>query len=104
VETFVATRRGNSEYLALVQEWWDIFAKPISDEEKQGACFAVLRRYIEAKAISHARHPNAHLRFLAVMASLRSNLSPMFATDHFGKLVIWPMYWLVNDWVRTRLM
>jgi hypothetical protein len=96
--------RGASEYSALVGEWRDIFAKPISDEEKQEACFAVLRRYIEAKAISHARHPNAHLRFFAVMVSLRSKLNPMFATDHFGKLVIWPMYWLVDEWVRTRLM
>ena len=97
-------RRGNSEYSALVREWRDIFAKPISDEEKQEACFAVLRRYIEAKAISHARHPNAHLRFFAVMFSLRSNLNPMFARGHFGELVILPMCRMVDDWVRTRLM
>ncbi|HTV36466.1 MAG TPA: hypothetical protein VMF12_08535 [Xanthobacteraceae bacterium] len=91
---------GNSDYLAMVREWRTIFAEPISDEEKQEACFDVLRRYIEQKAISCARHPNPCTCFYAVMLSLRGNLMPRFARDEFGKLVILPMWRLVEDWVR----
>jgi hypothetical protein len=50
-------------------------------------------------ATSRVKQPNAPLRFYADMVSLRARLQPAFANDDFGRLAIWPMFLIVNEWV-----
>jgi hypothetical protein len=92
---------GITDYWGMVREWEAIFARSLSDEGAQAACLAVLQSYVGQKALSHARHKNPRLRFYAEMLLLRTCLRPTFANDDFGKVVIWPMYRLVDDWVRA---
>jgi hypothetical protein len=93
--------RRRSGYWQMVAEWRAIFDRPISDEDKREACLSVLRGYVNRKALARFRQHNASLRFYADMLVLRTNLNPMFAADAFGFEVIWPMYWLIDDWVRA---
>jgi hypothetical protein len=88
-------------YSQLLEQWWIIFQQPLSDADKHQACLDLLRAYLHRKAISHIRHPDPGMRFYADMVVLRADLTSRFATDGFAKLVILPLYNLVDDWVRT---
>jgi hypothetical protein len=85
-------------YRQLVEQWQEIVARPLPDEEKQEACLALLRNHVGRRALAHVRDVSP-LPFYAEMLCLRDRLRPMFANDDLGRIAIWPLFRAVDDWV-----
>ena len=89
-----------SEYWKMVENWRSVIAEPLSDDEKQNACLAILRDYVGRMALSHCRKPNPTLRFWAEMFLLNELLVPgPGCNDELGRLAIHPAFRLVCRWV-----
>jgi len=86
-------------YWHMVREWDAILAQPLSDEAKQRACLAVLRRYVERMAAGRLGQPNPALRFYADMVMLARDIAPTFGNDDRVKLALRPGSDHVRDWL-----
>jgi hypothetical protein len=89
------------DYWRMNTAWRAIFAMPLSTEEKQLLCLDVLRTYIGRMALQSAQPSSPALRFFLAMLQLRDDMSPAFARDDYGKLVIMPLHRLVWAWVHA---
>jgi hypothetical protein len=78
-----------------------IVASDLSDEAREAACLSVLQDHVGRIALSRYGCRDVQLRFYADMLVLRKDLTPMFASDDFGRLAIVPMYRCVDEWVRS---
>ena len=76
-----------------------ILRQPLSAQEKQDACIAVLRRHINRKALSRAWHRNPALRFCADMLLLQADLQPYGQLDDLCELAVSPAHFLAQDWI-----
>jgi hypothetical protein len=63
-------------YNGLVAQWMTIVDRPISSEEKQAECMALLREFIDGIASTRVRGANRPLRFHADMLVLEELSSP----------------------------
>jgi hypothetical protein len=88
------------DYFRMVDEWQAILQQPLAAQEKQDACLAVLRRYINRIALSHARHVKPALRFYVDMLRLQTLLTPRGYVDELRALAVAPAYFVVSDWIR----
>jgi hypothetical protein len=87
-------------YGQLVNQWREIVAQPLPEEERRETCLALLRDHVSRRAMAHVRDVSS-LPFYAEMLCLRDQLRPRFANDDLGRIAIWPLYRAVEDWVQS---
>ena len=77
-----------------------IVASDLSDETKEAACLSILQHHVGRIALSRYGCRDVQLRFYTDMLVLRKALTPILASDDFGRLAIVPMCRCVDEWVR----
>ncbi len=90
-------------YNRLIAQWMTIVDRPISSDEKQAECMALLREFIDGMASKRMRGANGPLRFHADMLLLEELLRPRLGRDELFHLAIIPGHKLVKEWIDQHL-
>jgi hypothetical protein len=93
------------DYYRMRDRWEATVCQPLPDEIKREACLAILREFIDQKAVYRIGQENAQLRLYADMLVLRSHLS--WWRRDVGELcasIHLEMCRAVDDWLRARVV
>ena len=91
----------SKDYWQMVASWEAVIAQSLPDQAKQEACLALLRDYVDRKALARVRQPNPALRFYADMLILQNDIRPEFTKGNdLERFALLPLSRLVFDWVK----
>jgi len=89
----------------MSDRWEAVVRQPLSGEFKREACLAILREFIDQKAVFRIGQENAPLRLYADMLVLRSLLLMWRGdVDELCGSVHLEMCRAVDDWLRARIV